>query len=127
PTRISPVLNKINELKEVISGQTTAFFNLKMALEGMNKLDLSEDGSPVEVGKKYGSDMKKHAIEGKVIYQNLGTGFWGIIDTDDNKWRPVNMPDSLKKEGKKVNLVVEEIEEEVSIFMWGTAVKIIYF
>ncbi|MCP3931596.1 MAG: LexA family transcriptional regulator, partial [Bacteroidetes bacterium] len=113
PTRISPVLNKINELKEVISGQTTAFLDLKMALEEMNKLDLSEDGSPVEVGKKYGSNMKKHAIEGKVIYQNLGAGFWGIIDTDANKRRPVNMPDSLKKEGKKVNLVVEGIEEEL--------------
>ena len=40
---------------------------------------------------------------------------------------PVKMPEQLKVKGKKVNLVAKEVEEGASIFMWGTAIKIISF
>ena len=71
--------------------------------------------------------MKKINIKGKVVYQNLGTGFWGIEDPKGNQWRPVNMPNQIKYEGKEVTIVAKEIEEDMSIFMWGTPVKIISF
>lgn len=64
-------------------------------------------------------------IKGKVQYQNLGMGFWGIIDAQGNQWRPVNLPEKLKKEGLEVSLNVKKIEEDFSIFMWGTAVKVL--
>lgn len=66
-------------------------------------------------------------ITGTVSYQHLGTGFWGITDTQGNKWRPVNMPDQLKIEGAKVRCTVRPLEDDTSIYMWGTAVKIIAF
>ena len=68
-----------------------------------------------------------HNINGKVTYIQLGTGFWAIIGNDGKEWRPVNMPEQLKVEGKEVNVKAKEIEEEMSIFMWGTPVKIIRF
>lgn len=71
--------------------------------------------------------MKKIKISGKVSYQNLGTGFWGIIGKDGREWRPVNMPEQLKYEGKEIQVVAVEADEDVSIFMWGTPVKIISF
>lgn len=71
--------------------------------------------------------MKKLKIKGKVVYQNLGTGFWGIIDEKGNEWRPVNMPEQLKYEGKEVTVEIREVDEDVSIFMWGTPVKITSF
>ncbi|GJM35307.1 MAG: hypothetical protein DHS20C18_43080 [Saprospiraceae bacterium] len=71
--------------------------------------------------------MKKSKIRGKVVYQNLGTGFWGIIDESGKEWRPINMPEQLKYEGKKVSVEIREIEEDMSIFMWGTPVKITSF
>jgi len=69
--------------------------------------------------------MEQFKIKGKVVYQNLGKGFWGIEGEDNEKWRPVNMPDSLKKEGMEAELIVEESAEQVSVFMWGKAVNII--
>ena len=71
--------------------------------------------------------MKKLTITGKVRYQNLGTGFWGIIDNKGGEWRPVNMPEQLKYEGKEVTVEARIVDEEVSIFMWGTPVKITSF
>ena len=71
--------------------------------------------------------MKKISITGKVVYQNLGTGFWGIEDKAGNQWRPVNMPEQLKYEGKEVTVIAKEIEEDMSIFMWGTPVTVVSF
>ena len=70
--------------------------------------------------------MKKLKITGKARYQNLGTGFWGIIGKDGREWRPVNMPEQLKKEGKEVSVTIKEVDE-MSIFMWGTPVRILSF
>ncbi len=69
--------------------------------------------------------MNTYKIKGQVVYQQLGTGFWGIIDENKKKLRPVTMPDVLKQEGLKVELLVEKAQEEVSIFMWGKAINII--
>lgn len=77
---------------------------------------------------KYHRTMKKKIkIDGKVVYQNLGTGFWGIEDNKGNQWRPVNMPEQIKYEGKQVKIVATEVDEDMSIFMWGTPVKVISF
>lgn len=65
-------------------------------------------------------------ITGKVVYQNLGTGFWGIVDKQGNEWRPTNMPEQLKHEGSEVSVVAKEVDE-MSVFMWGTAVEIVSF
>lgn len=66
-------------------------------------------------------------ISGKVQYVDLGTGFWAIIASDGEKYRPVHMPDQLKTEGKQVHCTIKPVEEELSIFMWGKPVKITAF
>ena len=74
--------------------------------------------------KKLSDPMK---IKGKVVYQNLGMGFWGIEDTKGNQWRPVQMPEQLKHEGKEVQIQARKVEDEASMFMWGTPIKVISF
>lgn len=69
--------------------------------------------------------MSKLKIKGTVHYQNIGTGFWGIIGEDGEKWRPTNLPASLQEEGKKVSLTAEKAKEQFSIFMWGTAIDVV--
>ena len=64
-------------------------------------------------------------ITGTVSYQNIGTGFWGIIDEDGNKWRPNKLPKEMQKEGKKVSVKAEKAKEQFSLFMWGTAIDIL--
>jgi len=71
--------------------------------------------------------MAQKKITGKVSYQKIGPGFWGIIGNNGKEWRPVNMPEQLKYEGKRVSVVVKEMEEDVSVFMWGTPVRIVSF
>jgi len=66
-------------------------------------------------------------ISGKVVYQDFSGGFWGIVGDDGNNYRPVEMPNQLKKDGAKVNIVIRKMPDEVSIFMWGQPVKIISF
>ena len=71
--------------------------------------------------------MKKKKITGEVVYQNLEMGFWGIVDDKGRQYRPVEMPEQLKHEGRQVTVTIEEADEEASIFMWGTPVKILSF
>ena len=68
-----------------------------------------------------------HKIQGTVSYHDIGPGFWGIIDDQGRKWRPVKMPKELRKAGIKGTFEIEEVEEGMSIFMWGTAVKVVEF
>ena len=65
-------------------------------------------------------------ITGKVVHVPFATGTWGIVDNDGNEWLPVNMPEQLKKEGKKVTVTIKEVDE-MSVFMWGVTVRIISF
>ncbi len=65
-------------------------------------------------------------ISGTAQFQNIGPGFWGIIDDKGNEWRPVNMPEQLKYEGASITVYGREVDE-MSIFMWGKAIRIVSF
>lgn len=66
-----------------------------------------------------------HKIKGTVSFFPLGPGFWGITDDSGRQWRPVKMPKKLQKEGLRGVFEVREVEEEISIFMWGTPVRVL--
>ncbi len=70
---------------------------------------------------------KRRKISGRIAYYDIGPGFWGITDDKGNQWRPVNTPNQLKTDGARVVCTVEEIADDMSIFMWGNAVQIISF
>lgn len=71
--------------------------------------------------------MKKHKVTGKVIHVDVGPGCWGIVEEGGREWRPVNMPEQLKHPHHKVEVVLEEVEEEFDIFMWGTPARVVSF
>lgn len=62
-------------------------------------------------------------IKGKITFQQIGAGFWGIIDDSGNQWLPINLPEQLKKEGANVDLAVEKADV-MTVQMWGTPVRI---
>lgn len=70
--------------------------------------------------------MSKMKIKGKVVYQNIEGGLWGIEDAKGNQYRPVNMPAALQEKGKNVEIVAKEVDE-MSVFMWGIPIKIVSF
>ena len=63
-------------------------------------------------------------ITGTVKKIDLGLGFYGVITDSGEEIRPINFPEQLKFEGKKVSLLVETATEDFSMFMWGTTVKV---
>lgn len=65
-------------------------------------------------------------IQGIVTYQNIETGFWGIIEDNGDKWLIINMPEQLKYDQVRVNLTIEPIDA-MSMAMWGTPAKVISF
>ncbi|MFT6963443.1 MAG: hypothetical protein ACJAWV_003180 [Flammeovirgaceae bacterium] len=66
-------------------------------------------------------------IKGKVKYQEVGTGFWGIIGNDGKKWKPISLPEELQKENLEVKIEAKEVKNAVSIFMWGKTIEIMGF
>lgn len=66
-------------------------------------------------------------LKGTVVYKNIATGFWGIVDEAGGEWRPINLPEQLKKEGRVITVRVKEVEEGFSVFMWGKAVEVVSF
>lgn len=69
---------------------------------------------------------KNITISGKIVYQDIEGGVWGIEDAQGNKWQPINMPEQLKHPGKKVDVVLKPVDV-MSISMWGQTAKIISF
>ena len=64
-------------------------------------------------------------ITGKVTKKSIAGGFWAIIGEEGEQWRPINLPASLQEEGKSVSVKARLAEEDMSIFMWGTAIEIV--
>lgn len=64
-------------------------------------------------------------ITGTMHFQDLGPGFWGITDRQGERFRPLNVPKELEQEGLNVEVTVQIVQEESSLFLWGTTVKII--
>lgn len=66
-------------------------------------------------------------IKGKISHQKLSGGFWGIIDKNGEKWKPKELPKELQKEGLIVEIKAKKVMGAMSIFMWGTTIKILEF
>lgn len=65
-------------------------------------------------------------IKGTVEYIDIGTGCWGIVDAQGNQYRPINFPAQLKTSGMEVTITAVPVND-MSIFMWGEAVRITSF
>ena len=66
-------------------------------------------------------------IKGTVRYINLEMGFWGIESADGQKYVPIQMPEQLKMEGKKVEIRAEIVPDAAGVQMWGKYVQITEF
>ena len=66
-------------------------------------------------------------LTGKVVYNKLEGGFWGIIAPSGKKYRPVQMPDQLKHEGRQITVQIRRRPDLVDVFMWGETVEIVGF
>lgn len=63
-------------------------------------------------------------IRGKVVYEPIEGGFWGIVGDDGNKYAPLDeLPERIRKEGTRIEADIEPVEV-VSFRMWGRNVRV---
>ncbi|MEZ4887317.1 MAG: hypothetical protein R3E32_21475 [Chitinophagales bacterium] len=68
--------------------------------------------------------MSQINFTGKVVYKNIEMGFWGLEANNGKQWLPVNMPSALEKEGLKVEISGNTIDDFFSTVMWGNPMEI---
>ena len=65
-------------------------------------------------------------LQGIITFQEIETGFWGLIDNDGNQWEIIDIPNQLKYPNKKVEIEAIELDIITSA-MWGIPISIISF
>lgn len=50
-----------------------------------------------------------------------------MTSLNGEEWRPLDFPPELKQEGVQADFRLVPVTEDFSVFMWGTAVKILDF
>ena len=64
-------------------------------------------------------------INGKISFQGIEGGFWGIIADDNSKYVPVDgIPSLYEEEGLEITAELE-IVQLLGTIMWGQYVKIV--
>ena len=63
-------------------------------------------------------------IRGKVVYQDLEGGFWGIIGDDQMQYEPVSeLPRAVQVDNSRIEAELEPADV-ISFKMWGQPVYI---
>lgn len=62
---------------------------------------------------------------GKVVFQDLEGGFYGVISEDGRKFLPASLPERFKTDGMQVTYTFRPQQDAVSFMMWGEPVEII--
>ena len=67
-------------------------------------------------------------LVGNITYEDLESGFWALTDTKNKeKYLVLDIPGELQIEDLKIAAIVQEINNEMSIFMIGKAVKLLEY
>ncbi len=64
-------------------------------------------------------------LNGTVVWKAIEGGFFAIHADDGKKYDPINLPDSLKKEGLRVSVTARLKKDAVSFHMYGAIVEIV--
>ncbi|EKE75174.1 hypothetical protein [Gallaecimonas xiamenensis] len=62
-------------------------------------------------------------IEGKVVFQPMEGGFYGIIDDKGQKWLPLGLPAEMRRAGLRVKVEASKADV-MTIQQWGTPIRI---
>lgn len=89
---------------------------------GTNVAD--SDQSSLVLSKK-SSDIDVFLIRGTVVQKNIEGGFFAIDGDDGEKYDPINLPASFRKNGLRVKIVARENKDVMTIHMYGTIIEII--
>ena len=72
------------------------------------------------------SSLSENAFEitGTVVYRDMEGGFYAIDAEDGNKYDPMNLPESFKKDGLKVKVKAQLRTDVTGFHMYGSIIDI---
>ena len=62
-------------------------------------------------------------ITGRITYENIGMGFYGIEADNGIQYQPLNLSPTFAKNGLRVKIVARTMNVE-TMEMWGTPIEI---
>ena len=83
-------------------------------------------GFPVTVEAIAPADTTLKLGLGTVVYHDFEGGFYGIVDSDGNRWLPYEtLPEALRHDSLAVRFLYQRSNADVSIQMWGSPIDLL--
>jgi hypothetical protein len=79
----------------------------------------------VSVSDSDETDVDTFELHGTVVYKDVEGGFFAIDGDDGKTYDPINLPDSFKINGLKVNITAKLRNDMGSIHMVGDIIEIV--
>ena len=79
----------------------------------------------VSVSDSDETDVDTFELHGTVVYKDMEGGFFAIDGDDGKTYNPINLPDSFKINGLKVNITAKLRNDMGSIHMVGDIIEIV--
>ena len=80
---------------------------------------------PPPAKRSAGPKADTFTLTGTIVWKALEGGFFAIHSDDGKKYDPINLPDSLKKEGLRVSVTARRKKGVVSFHMYGSIIEIV--
>lgn len=64
-------------------------------------------------------------FNGKVVYQELEGGFWGLIDEAGQRYVPEALAPAFQHTGLRVRVRATLAEKTFGVQMWGTPIRLL--
>ena len=81
--------------------------------------------SGADIVEQHESSPETFPITGTVTYVAIEGGFFAITGDDGKTYDPLNLPDSLKIDGLKIQCTAREKEDVVGFHMYGIMIEIL--
>jgi hypothetical protein len=65
------------------------------------------------------------AFSGRVVYQSIEGGFWGIVADDGSRYLPEALPAALQHDGLRVHVRAVPSAQGFGVQMWGMRVRVV--
>jgi hypothetical protein len=63
--------------------------------------------------------------EATVVFVQLEGGFYGLVTADGHRYDPTNLPESMRRDGLKVQFTARPLLRTAGTHMWGQRIELL--
>ncbi len=79
----------------------------------------------VQIAKDTELSANRFSQQVTVKYVELEGGFYALVDDNGKKYLPLNLAQEYRQPGLKLKITAQLVPDVITIYQWGTAIKII--